>query len=375
MNAKIEQGRSSVSELAAGAVAIVAVALITFLGVRTTPLGEAPPAPPSSDAPRLEVARSEATRSIAPEQDDASRRPALVEPNRAEPSRAEPSRAEPSRVEPSRAEPSQAPEVTGSSADAKPTGLASAPSSPPADPSTSTPAPPLPSLDPAIQYSPAPLTRTNPLEAEGAGSSSSAAPEASRRDPATRARPASQTATAAIPSPGETERDPLNRAHAMLIQSKLHELGYYFGDGDGAWGPVVRKALRDFKTANGLQENEQWDRETEERLWSARAVRAATFIGVWAREAAECRHHEGDDQRIRIDSHGAEVTGGKCEFRSVKLEAASRWRVLAVCSAARNSWTAHISLRLVGSNLRWSSERGTETYVRCPPRGTVMSSQ
>jgi hypothetical protein len=59
-------------------------------------------------------------------------------------------------------------------------------------------------------------------------------------------------------------------------------------------------------------------------------------------------------------------------FRSVRQEDADRWRVRASCNAGLESWSANISLRMVGSNLRWSSERGTETYVRCPsPAGPV----
>jgi hypothetical protein len=102
------------------------------------------------------------------------------------------------------------------------------------------------------------------------------------------------------------------------------------------------------------------------------APRVEAFIGIWAREPAECRNRATDDQRIRIDAHSAESSGGRCAFRSVRQEDADRWRVRASCNAALDSWTAHISLRMIGPNLRWSSERGTETYVRCAsPAGPV----
>jgi hypothetical protein len=105
---------------------------------------------------------------------------------------------------------------------------------------------------------------------------------------------------------------------------------------------------------------------------TAAAPRVEAFIGIWAREPAECRHRASDDQRIRIDARSAESGGGRCAFRSVRQEDADRWRVRASCNAALDSWTANISLRMVGPNLRWSSERGTETYVRCPsPAGPV----
>ena len=102
------------------------------------------------------------------------------------------------------------------------------------------------------------------------------------------------------------------------------------------------------------------------------ALRVEAYIGIWAREPAECRHRAADDQRIRIDARSAESGGGRCAFRSVRQEEADRWRVRASCNDGLESWSANISLRMVGPNLRWSSERGTETYVRCPnPAGPV----
>jgi hypothetical protein len=174
----------------------------------------------------------------------------------------------------------------------------------------------------------------------------------------------------------EAERDLVNRFDVISIQTKLRELGYYPGESDGVWGPGARRALRDFKIMNGLSENEQWDRETEDRLWSGRGVPAAsTFMGIWARDAAECRNRTGEDERIKIDSRGAESAGTKCDFRSVNQEGGGRWQVRALCSAGRDLWTANISLKLTGSNLRWSSERGTETYLRCGRPASMISSR
>jgi hypothetical protein len=104
--------------------------------------------------------------------------------------------------------------------------------------------------------------------------------------------------------------------------------------------------------------------------------RVEAFIGIWAREPAECRSRATDDERIRIDARSAQSGGVRCAFRSVRQEGAERWRVHAFCNSAldsqRDSWNANISLRMNGPNLRWSSERGTETYVRCPsPAGPL----
>src|SRR5262245_53593472 len=199
-----------------------------------------------------------------------------------------------------------------------------------------------PSLDRGIEYSPAPLTTTNPLGGDGAGARAEA-PSRPRPYVTLRVLPPNPPADPPIQpnetnaARTETERDLANRFDVISIQTKLREVGYYAGESDGVWGPGARRALRDFKLMNGLQENEQWDRETEERLWSGRGVPAAsTFIGVWGRDAAECQNRAGDEQRIKIDSRGAESAGTKCDFRSVNLEAVGRWQIRALCSAGRD---------------------------------------
>lgn len=290
MNVEFEQGPSSISEFAVGAIALAAVALITFFGVQTSP----PTASPTPAARSLETTASVVVAAPAP-------------------------------------------------------------------------------------TAPAPLTTTNPLGTDGATPPRSEAPGLSHPFDATRAQPLTQP-TEAMAARTETERDLTNRSDVISIQSKLRDLGYYLAESDGVWGPGARRALRDFKIMNGLPENEQWDRETEDQLWSGRGVPAAsTFIGIWGRDAAECRNRAAEDQRIKIDSRGAESGGTKCDFRSVNQEAAGRWQVRALCSAARNVWSANISLRLTGSNLRWSSERGADTYVRCGRapvnQGSAISSQ
>lgn len=85
-------------------------------------------------------------------------------------------------------------------------------------------------------------------------------------------------ATAAIetvyPPPPLADMNPLNRADGQRIQQRLAALGYYNGRGDGAWDPAARIALRKFKTANGLGNNEDWDASAEAVLLDEQAVRA-----------------------------------------------------------------------------------------------------
>jgi hypothetical protein len=154
-------------------------------------------------------------------------------------------------------------------------------------------------LDPQIEYSPAPLTTTNPLDTEGYRTSRAQASDAARPYAAMRVQQPRQTVEIAA---------------------------------------VARPEL---------------------------AARPERFTGTWVREPADCQNRAGHDERIRIDSRAAELDGVRCEFRSVRQEAVGLWRVRALCTAPRDAWTANISLKMIGDNLRWSSERGTETYLRC----------
>jgi peptidoglycan hydrolase-like protein with peptidoglycan-binding domain len=170
----------------------------------------------------------------------------------------------------------------------------------------------------------------------------------------------------AIPPPPDAERNPSNRSDAVWIQAKLHELGYFAGNGNGIWGQASRNALHDFKAMNGLAEDDKWDRETEQRLASKQNVPASsTFIGGWAQNVEECQRFRGIGAPLIIRSRGAETDSVKCSFRSIKRELATAWRIQAACSAGGQSWNANVSLKLAGTNLHWSSENGKETYVRC----------
>ncbi len=184
--------------------------------------------------------------------------------------------------------------------------------------------------------------------------------------PVKEAQPARPVREAALPPPPEPQRNPSNRSDAIWIQAKLHDLGYFADNGNGIWGPASRSALRDFKTMNGLGEDDKWDRETEQRLLSKQNIPASsTFIGGWARSVEECQRFRCVGAPLVIRSRGAETDNVKCSFKSVKRELATMWRVQAACSAGGQSWNANVSLRLTGSNLAWSSENGKETYMRC----------
>jgi hypothetical protein len=92
-----------------------------------------------------------------------------------------------------------------------------------------------------------------------------------------------------------------------------------------------------------------------------------TYIGVWARSRADCFRTERGAPPLAISAQHAESFGGlagKCQFAQVPQEGAG-WRTRARCSADGRSWTANVQLKVTGSTLIWSSERGRATYYRC----------
>jgi len=86
----------------------------------------------------------------------------------------------------------------------------------------------------------------------------------------------------------------------------------------------------------------------------------STYIGDWADDIGRC-----GETPLVINSRAAMTAGGECAFGSVARETANRWRVAAICTSDGQVWRANIALKVVGSSLTWSSERGTDTYVRC----------
>jgi len=154
--------------------------------------------------------------------------------------------------------------------------------------------------------------------------------------------------------------------NAKRVQQRLIDLGFLFGAADGIWGQGSRRALREFRAANGIGEGDIWDEATQEGLLRARDVKAAntsdiSFTGGWGSDLAECR-----DSPIKITARRAEAFGTACEFRSTERDSSNVWRLRAECASKTERWNANIRLTVSTSELTWSSERGTTTYVRCP---------
>ena len=154
--------------------------------------------------------------------------------------------------------------------------------------------------------------------------------------------------------------------NAKRVQQRLIDLGFLFGAADGNWGQRSRRALQEFRAANGIGEGDTWDEATQERLLRARGAKAAntsdvSFIGGWGIDLAECR-----DSPIKITARRAEAFGTACEFNSTQRESSKVWRLRAECASKTERWNANVRLTVSTSKLTWSSERGTTTYVRCP---------
>ena len=153
---------------------------------------------------------------------------------------------------------------------------------------------------------------------------------------------------------------------AKRVQQRLIDLGFLFGAADGIWGPRSRRALQDFRVANGIGDSDTWDEATQERLLTAPDAIAAntsdiSFIGGWGVDVAQCR-----ESPLTITASRAEAFGAACEFHSTQRESSNVWRLRALCANNSERWNANIRFTLSGSKLTWSSERGTTTYVRCP---------
>ncbi len=163
-----------------------------------------------------------------------------------------------------------------------------------------------------------------------------------------------------------TQQLDLNQTEdAKRVQQRLIERGFLFGAADGVWGSRSRRALQDFRIANGMGDGDTWDEATQERLLTASDANAANisdinFIGGWGTDAAQCR-----EAPLKITARRAEASGAACDFRSTQREGVNVWRLRAQCASNGERWTANIRFTLSGSKLVWSSERGTTSYVRC----------
>lgn len=104
------------------------------------------------------------------------------------------------------------------------------------------------------------------------------------------------------PAPFAARMNPLNRADCMEIQTRLAALGFYSGAVNGLWGMGSRTALRNFKIANGLSDDDEWDDVTETALNDPRAApKAENFAGRWPDDLKSCQTSIAADDGVRIE--------------------------------------------------------------------------
>jgi hypothetical protein len=77
-------------------------------------------------------------------------------------------------------------------------------------------------------------------------------------------------------SPPQPTRDITTVQGAFAVQGRLIELGYFRGSADGIWGVQSRNALRKFRSKVMLENDDQWNFETETQLFDASAPKLDT---------------------------------------------------------------------------------------------------
>jgi hypothetical protein len=95
---------------------------------------------------------------------------------------------------------------------------------------------------------------------------------------------------------------------------------------------------------------------------------SVSFAGVWAPTANACSPKSNSRELLPavINKDGAWAGDVTCRFRRIK-QSGNVAVATSTCSNGRQRWTAKVRLAVVGDRLVWSSERGSQSYVRCAP--------
>jgi hypothetical protein len=178
--------------------------------------------------------------------------------------------------------------------------------------------------------------------------------------------------TAEPTEPPGPERDLREPEHVREVQERLVLLGHLSVRPTGFWGRHSQEALRAFRESHQLGTEVVWDAATEKALFSAQVVMPESFAGIWAADPSAC---SGPTDRKAflptvIDDLGAFAGQTSCAFKSRK-PVSGAWQIVAECASERARWTAHVRLAVSGNRLTWSSERGSQTYVRCTRRAML----
>ncbi len=96
---------------------------------------------------------------------------------------------------------------------------------------------------------------------------------------------------------------------------------------------------------------------------------AVSFAGLWAPTANACSPKSNSRQLLPavIDEDGAWAGEVSCKFQRIR-RSGNVALITSACSNGRQRWTAKVRLEVAGDRLKWSSDRGSQNYVRCAPR-------
>ena len=91
------------------------------------------------------------------------------------------------------------------------------------------------------------------------------------------------------------------------------------------------------------------------------------FVGLWAADARACefRPGTGSDLLTVIDERGARAGANSCLFKEKKQIGNSEWEMKAACADGSARWESTVRLSVSKNRLKWSGQRGTQTYVKC----------
>ena len=182
---------------------------------------------------------------------------------------------------------------------------------------------------------------------------------------------APQIHTTSIETP---KRNLLDRDHAGEVQRRLVELGYLSVSATGVWGPRSREALRAFKADHDLAADDSWDEATERSLFSANVELAEPFVGIWGADASACSPQVNREGLLPAVIDGERAWAGEtvCAFEK-KKRTVDGWKVVASCFDGRDRWNANVRLVVNGNRLTWTSQRGSQSYVRCERRPRIVN--
>lgn len=163
-----------------------------------------------------------------------------------------------------------------------------------------------------------------------------------------------------------TSRDLSRGEDVIEVQGRLADLGFMSVRPTGMWGPLSNQALQAFKEANELPPATGLDEATEQVLFGPGAKGAPLFVGIWATDVRGCSKRAKQHGLLQtvIAVGGARAGETHCSFNR-KRQVGDAWSIAATCRDGHDRWAANIQLVVNGGRLTWTSERGTQSYLKC----------